>query len=104
MVRKHHVIVLLVNHVNTFYIELCVSNGSHIKYTYMISQKHNHIMLPNYASLSHDVKVRVQNEVCFYFFIFFGYYFSCSAIKESILADTSSLNIVGTRERSCFRY
>ena len=53
MVREHHVAVLPANHVSAFYIGLYVSGGSHIKYIYMISQEHSHMVLPDYTSLSH---------------------------------------------------
>ena len=46
-------IVLLINYISVFYIKLCVNDGSHIKYTYMIDQKYSHIVTPNHASLSH---------------------------------------------------
>ena len=45
MVREYHIIVLPTNHINVFYMELCVSGGSHIKYTYMIDCEYNHIVL-----------------------------------------------------------
>ena len=38
-------IILLINYISIFYMKLCVTNESYIKYTYMISQKHNHMML-----------------------------------------------------------
>ena len=44
--------VLLANYISAFCMELCISGGSHIKYTYMIGRKHNHIMLPDHTSLS----------------------------------------------------
>ena len=45
--------VLLTNHVSAFYMGLCVSGGSYVKYTYMIGREHNHVMLSDHASLSH---------------------------------------------------
>ena len=39
MVREHHMVVLPVNHVSVLCIELCVNNGSHIQYTYMIDPR-----------------------------------------------------------------
>ena len=53
MVREHYVIMLLVNHVSIFYMRLCVSSGSHVKYTYMIGQEHSHVVFPDHAKLSH---------------------------------------------------
>ena len=44
--------VFLINHVSEFYMELCVSNRFYIKYTYMIGRKHNHVVLPDHASIS----------------------------------------------------
>ena len=36
MVRKHHMAVLLANHVRVLCMRLCVSGGFHAQYTYMI--------------------------------------------------------------------
>ena len=44
--------MLLANHVNIFYMGLCVSGVSHIKYTYIIGQEYSYAVLPNHASLS----------------------------------------------------
>ena len=52
MVRKHHMAVLLANYVSAFFMGLCVSDGSHIKYTYMIGRNYSHVVLSNHASLS----------------------------------------------------
>ena len=52
MVREHHVAMLPTNHISVFCMELCISDGSHIKYTYMIGREHNHVVLPDYASIS----------------------------------------------------
>ena len=52
MVRKYHMDVLPANHMSIFYIELCISGGSYIKYTYMISWEHSHVVLQNRVSLS----------------------------------------------------
>ena len=36
IVWEHHVDVLPANYVSVFCMKLCVSGGSHVKYTYMI--------------------------------------------------------------------
>ena len=39
MIREHYVAVLPANYVNVFYMELCVSGGSYVKYTYNIGPR-----------------------------------------------------------------
>ena len=43
IVWEYYISVLSVNYVSTFYIGLCVSGGSYIKYTYMIDGEYNHM-------------------------------------------------------------
>ena len=52
MVRKYHMIVLLINHISAFYMRLYIYDGSHIKYTYIIDRENSHIILPNHTNLS----------------------------------------------------
>ena len=65
VVLKHYVAVLLpVNHINAFYMGLCVSGGSHKKYTYMISWKYNHVMLQDHARISLYLKEKQKGKSC----------------------------------------
>ena len=52
MVRKYYVIVLLTSYISTFYIELCVTDESYIKYIYMIGWEYNHVVLPHRVKIS----------------------------------------------------
>ena len=52
MVREYHVIILPVNYISVFCMELCISDGSYIKFTYMIGRTHNHMMLLDHANIS----------------------------------------------------
>ena len=64
---KHHVAVLLANYVNAFYMKLCVSGESHVKYTYIIGQEHSHAVLPDHASLSRTAQIgtsKAHNKWC----------------------------------------
>ena len=51
---KYHVVVLPVNHVSVFCIELYINDGSYIKYTYMIDRKHSYVVLSDHVSISLD--------------------------------------------------
>ena len=52
MVPEYYVTILPTNHISIFCMELYVSDGSHIKYTYMIGREHSHAVLSDQASLS----------------------------------------------------
>ena len=52
MVYEYHVTVLPANHVKAFYMGLCISGGSHIKYSYIIGREHSYVVLPDHANLS----------------------------------------------------
>ena len=52
MIQKHHVAVLSANHVSVFYMGLVTNTQSHAKCTYMIDKEYNHMMLPDYTSIS----------------------------------------------------
>ena len=43
--------IFSVNYISTFYMGLCISGRSHIKYTYMIDREYNHMVLPDYTNL-----------------------------------------------------
>ena len=52
MVREYYVAVLPTNHISAFCMELCISDGSHIKCTYIINREYSHVALPDHASIS----------------------------------------------------
>ena len=63
--------VLLPNHVSAFYMKLYISGRSQVKYTYMISREHSHVVLPDHASLSHINKPKGIVIILRFFLTFF---------------------------------
>ena len=63
MIQEHHVVVFPVNYASTFCMRLCVSNGSDVKYTYMIDREHNHVVLPDYTNLSQAANLLIRKTI-----------------------------------------
>ena len=49
---KHHVAVLLTNHVSVFYMRPTTNSYSYIKCTYMIDRQYSHVVLSDDTSIS----------------------------------------------------
>ena len=52
IVREYYVAVFFINHINIFYMELCINDRSYIKCIYMIDREYSHVILSNYTSIS----------------------------------------------------
>ena len=55
MVREHHVAVLPANHINAFCMGPTTNTQSYAKCTYVIGWEHSHVVLPDHASLFHQI-------------------------------------------------
>ena len=42
-----------INHINVLYMGSITNTQSHTQHIYMIGQEHNHIVFPDYISISH---------------------------------------------------
>ena len=92
MVWQYHVMVLPVNYVSAFCMELCINGMFHVKYTYMIDREHSHMIFPDHTSFS---RVEWVNSlmVLFFFklFIYLSFckyfFFSFTDTTEDMLMD-----------------
>ena len=85
MVWQYHVMVLSVNYVSAFCMELCINGMFHVKYTYMIDREHSHMIFPDHTNFSRVegvnslmvlffFKLFIYLSFCKYFFLIYRYY------------------------------